>query len=131
MRLLRAPCDVQEEDKDLDDINIEGKGSEDIFLRADGVRSVSNEQLSVVGQKQGEDYCSTSTIQHVQPGHILKAEYNGCDDASHQDNHTKSTEQTCTGGEVNLGLKTEDCDDYTHYCCDPQGQEHRFCVKIT
>lgn len=51
VRLLRAPCDVQEEDKDLDDINVEGKGSEDVFLRADGIRSVSNEQLSVVGQK--------------------------------------------------------------------------------
>jgi len=30
-----------------------------------------------------------------------------------------------------LGLKTEDCDDYTHHCCDPQGQKHCFCVKIT
>lgn len=50
---------MQEEDKDLDDINVEGKSSEDIFLRADGVRSVSNEQLSVVGQKleKGKSSC--------------------------------------------------------------------------
>lgn len=51
VRLLRAPCDVQEENKDLDNIDVEGKRSEDIFLRADGVRSVSNEQLCMVGQK--------------------------------------------------------------------------------
>jgi len=60
VRLLRAPCDVQEEDKYLDDINIEGKGSEDIFLRADGVRTVSNEQLSVVGQKLEKGKSSVS-----------------------------------------------------------------------
>lgn len=63
--LGRASCDVQEEDKDLDDINIEGKRSEDVFLGADAVLSVSNEQLSVVSQKQGKDYCPTSAIHHL------------------------------------------------------------------
>lgn len=62
VRLLRAPCDVQEEDKDLDDINVEGKSPEDIFLRADGVRSVSNEQLSVVGQKLEKEKSSVRIL---------------------------------------------------------------------
>ncbi len=49
--LRRASSDVQEEEKDLDDINIERKRSEHILLGADAVRSGSDQQLSVVGQK--------------------------------------------------------------------------------
>lgn len=49
--LLWTSCDRKKEDKYLDDVDVEWKSSEHIFLRTDGVCSISNEQLSVISQK--------------------------------------------------------------------------------
>lgn len=66
---------------------------------------------------------------------IIVIKYNGVILHGQQSGiHRRPVDQSrgcCCHRRSYLGLKTEDCDDYTHYCCDPQGQEHCFGVKIT
>lgn len=65
---------------------------------------------------------------------IIVIKYNGVILHKQQSSiHHQVVDQSrgCCHSRSYLGLKTEDCDDYTHYCCDPQGKEHCFGVKIT
>ena len=43
--------ELQEHEKDLDDVDIKGEGAEDVLFRADGVLPVAYQQLRVVCQE--------------------------------------------------------------------------------
>lgn len=49
--LPRGTNNLQKENKDLDDVDIEGKSSKDILIFGDGVLPVSYQKLCVVGQE--------------------------------------------------------------------------------
>lgn len=49
--LPRGPNNLQKENEDLDDVDVEGKGSKHVLIFRDGVLPVSYQKLCVVGQE--------------------------------------------------------------------------------
>lgn len=72
--ILQAFClfcccsaDLKDEEEDVNDVDVEGKGSIDVLLWADGQLPIPDEELSVVHQKLKEDRKIFSR-NHERPG---------------------------------------------------------------
>ena len=64
---LGKPNQPEDEQEDVDDVEIESQGCEDVLLRRDGVLVVtSHHHLGVVDQVEGEDESSSSSVHHLE-----------------------------------------------------------------
>lgn len=122
---------MQQEEEDLDDVDIDGESTKNVLIWANGVFSVSNQQLSVVRQEHGEDNGSKGSVEHMEPIDVFEREDDDSNDPGHEHNNPQDTEQATALGEVDLGLETEDCNSNADNSSDAHSQKHCFCVIET
>lgn len=121
--LLAGAKELEEEGEDVDDVQVDVEGSEDVFLRAERVPAVPHQHLGIECQEHSEDNGTEQSVDRVEPRDILVGQYHSQDNATEEEDHEHHEEHPLVRGEVKLGLEAEDHDRQTHQGSDSQAQE--------
>merc|ERR1719225_1734602 len=101
---LGSPDDPEDVEEDVENVEVDGDGCEDVLLRGDRVLVVAtHHHLSIVDEIDGEDEDADATVDQVEHLDVDPQEGENGDHEAEEDENTE--EDPATQGEVNLGLE--------------------------